>query len=240
MPDAFFPEAVNRLREAMEPQRNESTALAMARYMRGMFPFLGIPSPRRRQLQADAVRGLSPPTADELVEVAQTLWDWPEREYQYAACDILSRHARTLRADQLSDVRALIVTKSWWDTVDALASHVVGSLVQRNPDLAAEMDRWVRDTDIWVVRTALLHQLRFKRQTDVPRLFRYCAQQAGHSDFFIRKAIGWALREYSKTDGDAVRRFVAAHEHELSPLSKREALLWLNGGRRGTRSVVGN
>jgi 3-methyladenine DNA glycosylase AlkD len=96
------------------------------------------------------------------------------------------------------------------------------------------MDAWAEDSNFWVVRTAILHQLRFKSATDSERLFRYCGMHAGDAEFFIRKAIGWALREYSKTDAAAVRRFVAEHEGELSGLSKREALLWLNGGRKGS------
>ena len=120
-------------------------------------------------------------------------------------------------------IRQLIVTKSWWDTVDALAAHVVGVMVARQPVLLSTMDEWVVSDELWLIRTAILHQLRYKSQTDTERLFRYCAQHAGHKDFFIRKAIGWALREYARTDPDAVRRFVKT-QSALSGLSVREAL----------------
>lgn len=206
----------------------------MSKYMRGMFPFLGIPSPRRAALEREALAGLPKPFAASLVAEAEALWALPEREYQYAACGRLGRHAKLLQPEHLGFVRTLIVTKSWWDTVDTLASHIVGSMVAAHPELRMTMDEWILDEDLWVARAALLHQLRFKRTTDAERLFRYCAMQARHPDFFIRKAIGWALREYSKTDPAAVRSFVNAHDTELSPLSKREALLWLNGGRKGT------
>lgn len=116
-----------------------------------------------------------------------------------------------------------MTAKSWWDTVDSLA-HAVGALVLAHPELAAEMDRWIADEDLWLRRVALLHQLDFGAQTDARRLFDYCARSAGETDFFARKAIGWALRQYSKTDPDAVCRFVAEHDAVLSPLSKREAL----------------
>jgi 3-methyladenine DNA glycosylase AlkD len=105
---------------------------------------------------------------------------------------------------------------------------VVGPLVSRYPDLALTMDDWIASDNIWLARTAIIHQERFKDRTDVERLFSYCLLRAADRDFFIRKAIGWALREYSKTDADAVRRFVADHGSELSPLSQREALKWLS------------
>ena len=99
----------------------------------------------------------------------------------------------------------LITTKSWWDTVDALASRTVGALVLADPALRKTMDRWIRSDDIWIARTAILHQLFYKEATDTSRLFDYCLLRAGDNEFFIRKAIGWALREYSKTDEVAVR-----------------------------------
>jgi 3-methyladenine DNA glycosylase AlkD len=120
--------------------------------------------------------------------------------------------------------RHLVSTVPWWDTVDALASHVVGGLVAADPKLTSDMDAWIEDDDPWVARTALLHQLRHKETTDTERLFAYCVRQSGHPDFFIRKAIGWCLREYAKTDPEAVRDFVARERGRLAPLSVREAL----------------
>ncbi|MGW3037237.1 DNA alkylation repair protein [Streptomyces sp. NPDC001178] len=108
--------------------------------------------------------------------------------------------------------------------VDALAAHVVGALVAADPRLTADMDAWIADDDLWVVRTALLHQLRHKERTDAERLFAYCVRQSGHPDFFIRKAIGWCLREYAKTDPEAVRAFLARERGRFAPLSVREAL----------------
>jgi 3-methyladenine DNA glycosylase AlkD len=101
------------------------------------------------------------------------------------------------------------------------------------------MDAWIEEPDLWLRRTAILHQLSYRERTDEARLFRYCLAQAADRDFFIRKAIGWALRQYSKTSEAAVRRFVTEHERELSPLSVREALLWLNGGRAAKAGSAG-
>ncbi|MGE3074385.1 MAG: DNA alkylation repair protein [Dehalococcoidia bacterium] len=232
----YAAEVVARLREAFEPERDAGRAAAMSAYMRGKFPYLGIPSPRRSALQRTALEGLPKPKQSEVAAAVQALWAMPEREYQYAACDLLGRNLRALDETFLAVARQLIETKSWWDTVDTLASNTVGGLVRAHPHLAEEMDRWAADENLWIARTAILHQLKYKEKTDSGRLFRYCTLRAADTDFFLRKAIGWALRQYSKTDPVAVRAFVAAHEADLSGLSKREALLTLNGGRKGKRA----
>jgi len=199
-------------------------AAAARAYMRDQFPFLGIPAPLQRSLTRKVLAGLDKPDEEDLRAVALGCWALAEREYQYFACTWLRRHAKICSAGFLDTARHLIVTKAWWDTVDTLAAHLVGPLVARHPELASTMDTWVRDNDMWLVRTAILHQIRYKESTDVARLFRYCTARAGHRDFFIRKAIGWALREYAKTDPAAVRAYVRAHEAQLSGLSIREAL----------------
>jgi 3-methyladenine DNA glycosylase AlkD len=145
---------------------------------------------------------------------------------------VISKHIAACDSLFLPVAREFIITRSWWDTVDALATGVVGPLVLRNPELASVMDEWLASANIWLARTAILHQLRYREHTDSERLFSYCLARSADTEFFIRKAIGWALREYSKTDASAVRQFVAENEHNLSGLSKREALLWLNGGRK--------
>ena len=120
-------------------------------------------------------------------------------------------------------VRRLIETKPWWDTVDLLAAHVVGPIVLRF-DLGKEMDSWIDDDNIWLARTAILHQLNYKLQTNPDRLFDYCIRRAPDTEFFIRKALGWALRQYARFDEAAVVRFVAEQDRILSGLTKREAL----------------
>jgi 3-methyladenine DNA glycosylase AlkD len=205
------------LRAAADPAR----AAAMAAYMRDQFAYFGVPAPVLRRVERAAFAGLPSPTPDDLRVFATECWARREREFHYAACDYLRRH----HPDEsfLPVARELITTKSWWDTVDALATRVVGDLVRRHPSLVAEMDAWSRDDDMWLVRTAILHQLHYGPATDTTRLFGYCAAQAHHRDFFVRKAIGWALRHYARTDPDAVRAFVEAHRGQLSPLSVREA-----------------
>ncbi|WP_412542381.1 DNA alkylation repair protein [Longispora sp. K20-0274] len=212
------------LTSAFEGAADPERAVAMSAYMRDQFPFLGIPSPARRKLSREVWRELPKPTGAELDAVVRACWALKEREYHYFGTDYAARHVRVAGPEFLDTVRFLLVTHSWWDTVDALASHVVGPLVTASPELAATMDAWARDENLWLARTAVLHQLGYKERTDAGRLFGYCADLAGHRDFFIRKAIGWALREYGYTEPALVREFVAAHRGVLSPLSVREAL----------------
>lgn len=232
-------QAVDRIRGAFEAARDDARAAGMRRYMRDQFPFLGIATPERRRLLREAIRELGRPNEDELLAAARALWELPEREYQYAAADLLIRHEGVLSAGALPAIRELIQAKAWWDTVDALATRVVGPLVLRHSELVAEMDGWSGSDDLWLARSAILHQLTYKAKTDEQRLVAYCRKRASDRDFFIRKAIGWALREYSKTAPDAVLAFVRAHEHDLSPLSKREALLRIERAKRANEAPRG-
>lgn len=206
-------QTIDDLAAAYREHADPRQAAAMRAYMRDQFAFLGIPSPLRRQL--------SKPFLDsDPMPVALACWELPEREFQYFACDLLARHAKKLTPADLPALRTLITTKPWWDTVDALAANVVGPVVSGDQ---TPMDAWAADDNLWVVRTAILHQLRYRAATDVERLFAYTRENRHHKDFFVRKGIGWALREYAKTDPAAVRNFVAEHP-DLSGLSKREAL----------------
>jgi 3-methyladenine DNA glycosylase AlkD len=214
---------VDRLVAVYGGAADAAKAGPMRAYMRDQFAFLGIPTPQRRALSREVLRGLSRPAEDDLRTAALACWELPEREYQYFACDWLVRNVGACSPGFLDTARVLITTKSWWDTVDTLAAGVVGAIVARDRETVATMDGWLRES-LWLARTAILHQLRYRERTDADRLFRYCLTMAGHRDFFIRKAIGWALREYVKSDPDAVRTFVRAHERTLSPLSVREAL----------------
>jgi 3-methyladenine DNA glycosylase AlkD len=221
--DEFVNNLMARMTGAFEAHRDAGRAVAMAAYMRDHFPFLGIPTPERRTLARSASAGVAAPTERQLAGVARACWAMNEREYQYFATDYAQRHVRVCSDAFLVQVKYLVTHKSWWDTVDSLAP-VAGSLVLAYPALAATMDGWIGDANFWVARVAILHQLRYKQRTDADRLFAYCTQRASDDEYFIRKAIGWALREYSKSDPDAVGRYVTKMGVRLSPLSRREAL----------------
>ena len=224
MADPYVATFMAKLEVLFEEQRDPARAPAMAAYMRDQFAFYGIPAPAQRAAAREAAAGLAPPTEADLASLAGACWARPQREWQYAACDALARGATRCSAALLDTVEHLIVTKSWWDTVDSLAAQTTGALVTAHPQLAATMDAWIEADNFWLARTAILHQLKYKAATDAARLFGYCERRAADREFFIRKAIGWALREYSKTDPAAVQRFVADHDARLSGLSKREAL----------------
>jgi 3-methyladenine DNA glycosylase AlkD len=225
VPDSALADTVlERLTATYAAAGDPRRAASMRAYMKDIAPFLGLTTPERRVLSRTVVDGLPRPDEADCTALALRCWQMPEREYQYFAVDCLRRHVKRLSSGFLPVARHLVSTVPWWDTVDLLASHVVGGLVAADPALKADMDAWIEDDDLWVARTALLHQLRYKETTDSERLFAYCLCRSGHPDFFVRKAIGWCLREYAKTDPNAVRAFVAQQRGRLSPLSVREAL----------------
>ena len=152
------------------------------------------------------------------------LWALPHREEKYLALGVARAHRRFILPESLPLYRRLITEGAWWDFVDEVATHLVRDLVIGYPDeVWPEVDRWVDDSDLWLRRSAVLCQVGAKGDTDTERLFRFCRKRAHEKEFFIRKAIGWALRDYAWHDPEAVAAFVRSHGDELSPLSYREA-----------------
>lgn len=214
--------SVEDLRAALTPLADPERAAAMAAYMKHHGEFLGIGAPDRRAAAAPVLAGLKGAPAGELLGVAAAWWAQPEREFRYCAADLLRANVRELSVTDLEHVRRLVVDGAWWDVVDPLAA-VVGGIVRRHSDAASLMDEWAVDADIWVARVAVLHQLGWKADADPLRVFRYCGDLAGSGEFFIRKAIGWALRDLARSYPDDVRAFVEEQRDRLSPLSVREA-----------------
>ncbi|MCS0600686.1 DNA alkylation repair protein [Streptomyces sp. LP11] len=229
-PSALADTLLERLTGAYRTAADPERAAAMRAYMKDVAPFLGIPTPARRALSRTAQAGTPRPDETDCTALALRCWELPEREYHYFAVDYLRRYAGRCSSGFLPVARHLVTTVPWWDTVDLLAAHVVGALVAADPALTADMDRWIAADDLWVARTALLHQLRYKEHTDTERLFAYCLLQSGHPDFFVRKAIGWALREYARTDPGAVRAFLDRERGRFAPLTVREALKNIGAG----------
>ncbi|MBK7944164.1 MAG: DNA alkylation repair protein [Flavobacteriales bacterium] len=198
-------------------------AVAMQAYMKGIAPFFGIKATERRALLKEHIALHGPPPLDELQAICRAAFAFQEREMHHTAVDLVMRHAKRLTPDDLPWIEELIITKSWWDTVDALAVHVVGVILKRHPkEITKWNKRWITHKDLWLNRTAILFQNKWKEDTDRVLLFANIDRHAAHKDFFIRKAIGWALRELAATDAKAVKAFVESRK--LSPLSQREAL----------------
>lgn len=199
----------------------------MAAYMRDQFPYLGIQTPERSALLKEFYNTHGLPPVAELEAITRELWALPEREFQYAGIGLVGRCEGQLRAEFIETIEYLIVTKSWWDTVDSLAGGVTGTHFKRFPEVRREtISRWRVSGNFWLRRSTLLFQLGYKQDTDFPLLCDLIRENLGSKEFFINKAIGWALREYSKTDAQAVRDFVQTTP--LQPLSAREALKWLS------------
>lgn len=211
-----------RLSVTLGALADANRARPMQAYMKQHFAFLGIPTPQRRKAIAPLLRELQGESGDTLLVIAKELWAKPEREFQYAAIDLLARHWKKLEARHLEALLDLARHKSWWDSVDNLAG-VIGNLVQRERSLQSRMDQALQDTDFWQRRIAMIHQLGWRDTTDTERLFAYARQLAPEQEFFIRKAIGWALRDYAKHQPKRVADFLIAMKNQLSPLSLREA-----------------
>lgn len=196
-------------------------AVGMKAYMRNQFEFFGIPKPQRLEINKILFKEFLTLDYTTQQSVIKKLWKQPQRELQYFAMEAFYKARKNWdkQADQLLDF--MITNKSWWDTVDYIADKCCGYYLQKFPgETKRKVKEWTSHESFWMHRTALLFQLKYKSETDTRLLFELCNRYAGESEFFLRKAIGWVLREYSKTDPGAVRKFIGASK--LSPLSVRE------------------
>ncbi|MDD4776047.1 MAG: DNA alkylation repair protein [Syntrophomonas sp.] len=211
--------------QAYKSHRNPVQAEPMARYMKERFPFLGLTRPERNAIQADFIKKTRRQTNINW-DFVQQCWAQPEREYQYLALDYLVALVSRLQSRDLERLETLIRAKSWWDTVDIIAVRLVGEIGRGFPTAVQQtaLD-WAQSEDIWRIRSAILFQLKYKQATNTDLLARIILNNRGSSEFFVAKAIGWALREYSKTNPVWVRTFIAAHS--LPALSVREGSKYL-------------
>lgn len=207
---------VSTLRKNMDPEK----APQMAAYMKNKFPFLGIQKPQRQQLTKEFIKEAKKgKTVD--WDTVSMLWNLPEREFQYLAVDYLIALKDYIKAEDIERIEKLITTKSWWDTVDAIASIIVGQMCRNYPELIeSHIMEWAVSSNIWLVRTAILFQLKYKENTNINLLSKIIMENSEQKEFFITKAIGWVLREYSKTNKEWVREFIG--NNALQPLSIKE------------------
>jgi 3-methyladenine DNA glycosylase AlkD len=199
----------------------------MESYMKNKFPFLGVDATRRKEIVKIIIPKVKSLTLNDYLHLCLQLWDKSEREFQYVALDLLVKQAKKLETNHLHHIENLIINKSWWDTVDALSTSVVGIILIKNNDVKYEkFYQWVESENMWLNRTAILFQLKYKQNTDTNILSRAILQHDQSKDFFIRKAQGWALREYSKTNPLWVKNFISTQPN-LSNLTIREASKYL-------------
>lgn len=214
-------EKYQAVKKAYEDAANEENAQAMGKYMRNLFPFYGLKTPTRRELSRPFLKGV---TKEEIAwDLVDLCFEDDYREMQYFALDYLKRVEKQLTFKDLGKIKQLAETKSWWDSVDSLVK-LVGQVFVRDEankgETAALMLDWAQDPDFWVRRMAIEFQLGLKEATDPELLGKIIDLNLGSREFFINKAIGWALRDYSKTKPAWVRDYIASRE--LSPLSRRE------------------
>lgn len=212
-----------KLRAETNPERARQQQL----YMKSEMPYYGLSVPRCRRIAHEMLRDNPPQNSLAWVSLILLLWrDATHREERYVAIELLlhKKFAHWLGTDLLPVLEEMVVTGAWWDYVDALAARGVGTMLANDPiQTRRTLYKWAKDQNIWKRRVAILAQLKSKTNTDVELLSKCIKPSIGHSEFFLRKGIGWALREYSKTDPDWVKEFVEKHP-DLSDLSRREAL----------------
>ena len=215
---------VEELEKELKAVANPDDAVAMKAYMKNKFEFLGVKTPARRKLTKAFFKQQTDSVID--WDFINETWSNSYRELQYAALDYLESRKKLLTPSDLSRLKKLAQTKSWWDTIDFL-DRLVGSIIARFPETKEIILAWSCDEDIWLRRLAIDHQLLRKEETDTELLEKILVNNLGKSEFFINKVIGWALRDYSKTNPDWVRDFIERHQTKMAALSIREGSKYL-------------
>ena len=217
-------EASIYVQSALAEQANPDKAARMQAYMKTEMPFYGVQKPGLIPVLRHVVKNFPPSTRAEYERLVLALWRLPHREEKYIAQRVAVKHRQFMVPASLSLYRRFVVEGAWWDFVDEASTHMVRELVLEFPlEVWPRVDTWIDADDMWLRRSAIICQVGAKERTDADRLFSFCEQRASEKEFFIRKAIGWSLREYAKTDAAAVAAFATSHREDLSGLSYREA-----------------
>lgn len=212
---------LNLLISKFRDKSNTEDALYFEKYMKNNFKFLGVRTPVKKEIIKDFYKENGKPLPEKTTDYVKYLWNLPEREFQHLALNIFEKNKTNLKLEDIDLIEYVITHKSWWDTVDGTVS-ISGEYFKKYPEAKNHTERWIESENFWLQRSALLFQLKYKSDTDKDLLFRYIKKTSHINEFFIRKAIGWALRQYSKYNPDVVKEFV--ENNELSALSKKEAL----------------
>lgn len=214
---------VNAIKTLFEQNANPTQAVPMKKYMRDQFEYLGIKTPQNVALQKEFFAENGFPSLTDLDVILRDLWSLPQREFQYVAVGLLGRANKEIPAKFIKTIEYMLVTKSWWDTVDSIAGGTVGVHFRRFPEVRQKyLAKWRASDNFWLRRTAILFQLNYKQETDFDLLCEIIRENLDSKEFFINKAIGWALRQYARVEPQAVKKFVSSTR--LHPLSEREAM----------------
>lgn len=205
--------------EVFYNNRNEEQAEPMAKYMKNLFPFLGLKKPERAALSKEFLKEKKNDAVIDWNFIFKS-YEIPEREFQYLAIAYMENIVGLFTPNDMKNIEKLLTTKSWWDSVDSI-NTIVGHIAMEYPEVKeGTLLRWMESDNIWLNRISIIFQLRYKERTDTEFLEKAILTNSQTNEFFINKAIGWALREYSKTNKEWVRRFIETNE--LSKLSIRE------------------
>lgn len=218
-------EFVDAIAEIFKSNADENNAITMSKYLKNKFPFFGIKNEKRKALQKAFLIGKTLPEGDVFKNLIMKLWALPQREFHYFAIELLEKPLKKADDSWMPLLEKMITENSWWDSVDTVASKLIGGYLKKYPKFSDEYpDKWIESDFMWLRRTALLYQLKYKKDTDFDRMKSYILKTAHEKEFFIRKAQGWVLREYAKTNPDAVKEFVRDNGFKLSTLTKKEAM----------------
>jgi 3-methyladenine DNA glycosylase AlkD len=217
---------ISKLINVFKENQHKKIAGEQAAYMRNQFDFLGISSPVRKELQKPFLQKKYLPGIEQIELITKQLWNEPYREFQYFAQEFVFQYRKKFEKKHIKLLEYMISHKSWWDTVDFIATKLAGNYFILYPEKRNKyIDKWKKSGNIWLQRSSILFQLKYKEQTDF-ELLGSIIRQLNHTDeFFIDKAIGWALREYSKTNPGKVKEFIA--NTHLSKLSIKEGSKYL-------------
>jgi 3-methyladenine DNA glycosylase AlkD len=219
---SYAGEFINRLAPQFESLSDRKRAIGAQTYMKDIAPFIGVATPERRSLVKKIAKELPKPSCAELGATARKLWKLEEREFQYAANDLIDIHIAVADKNFLAEyVEYLLITKPWWDTVDGLGSVAVLPLTDKY-GCEKLVHKWNKSSNMWLNRAAIQHQRGRKYETDVKLILKYCDNHSDSNEFFIVKAIGWALRDLAKIAPRDVRDFLKSHP-DLGRVAVREA-----------------
>jgi 3-methyladenine DNA glycosylase AlkD len=219
---------VEALYQAALNHKNEEEAIRLSNYMRNQFSFIGLRAPQLKEVFKQHVKNHGLPAKEELHVIINSLWELEEREMQMAGLLLLDLMKKQFTEEDLSLLKYIITTKPWWDTIDHIAKKHFGYYLEKFPHTRQPIvDSWIASGNIWLIRSCILFQLGYKEKTDVAMLEDIISRTCHTKEFFINKAIGWALREYAKQDPEKVIEIT--NTYSLSNLSRREALKHFEG-----------
>ena len=217
-------ELIKSLKKEFNKHSIPSIARSQKAYMRNQFEFLGITANKRREIQKKFFQNVE---INDLNKFIYELWNLNERDYQYLAQELLYSNHKNFKVEDIKLIEYMIINKPWWDTIDFLSPKILGKYFKIYPkEIEKNTQKWILSNNIWLKRSAILFQLKYKETLNTDLLYRIVVPLSNSKEFFINKAIGWILREFGKTNKEWVINFVK--KNKLSNLSVREALKHIN------------